>query len=81
MNISLNSHFVKFVEEAVRSGRYKSSSEVIREALRLLEERETRLVMLRQEIEQGRASGAPRSLDMESVKARGRERLSTAADR
>lgn len=81
MNISLNSHFERFVDEAVKSGRYKSSSEVIREALRLLEEREAKLVMLRREIERGRTSGPPVPFDPEDVKARGRERLAAAGKR
>ena len=36
MNVSLNPHFERFVEEVVAGGRFKSSSEVIREGLRLL---------------------------------------------
>ncbi|NQW11569.1 MAG: type II toxin-antitoxin system ParD family antitoxin [Alphaproteobacteria bacterium] len=75
MNVSLNTHFEKFVEEVVASGRFKSSSEVIREGLRLLEEREMRIATLRYEIELGRRSGAPIPYDPEAVKARGREML------
>lgn len=51
MNVSLNPHFERFVEEAVASGRFKSSSEVIREGLRLLEEREVRLMAVRRQLE------------------------------
>ena len=40
MNVSLTSELEAFVASKVRSGRYHSASEVIREALRLLEERE-----------------------------------------
>ena len=79
MNISLNEHFERFVDEAVKSGRYKSSSEVIREALRLLEERETKLVMLRREIERGESSGEPVPLDIDDIKSRGRARLAAVA--
>lgn len=38
MNVSLTSELEKFVSDKVESGRYNSASEVIREALRLLEE-------------------------------------------
>jgi antitoxin ParD1/3/4 len=75
MNISLNSHLEAFVTEAVASGRFKSSSEVVCEALRLMEEREARLSGLRGEIEAGRASGLPVSFDPEAIKQRGRATL------
>jgi len=38
MNVSLTPELDKFVAEKVDSGRYTSASEVVREALRLLEE-------------------------------------------
>lgn len=38
MNVSLTSELEKFVSSKVKSGRYNSASEVVREALRLLEE-------------------------------------------
>jgi antitoxin ParD1/3/4 len=38
MNVSLTSELERFVNAKVESGRYNSASEVIREALRLLEE-------------------------------------------
>ncbi len=40
MNVSLPPELEQFVADKVKSGRYNSASEVIREALRLLEERE-----------------------------------------
>ena len=40
INISLTPHLERFVSARVTSGRYQSASEVIRESLRLLEERE-----------------------------------------
>ena len=40
MNVSLTPELEHWVDEKVRSGRYASASEVIREALRLLEEQE-----------------------------------------
>jgi antitoxin ParD1/3/4 len=38
MNVSLTTELEKFVSTKVESGRYNSASEVVREALRLLEE-------------------------------------------
>jgi antitoxin ParD1/3/4 len=63
MNISLTPELEKFVNDKVKSGRYHSASEVIREGLRLLEEqeqlREVKLAALREEIQKGLASGKP----------------------
>lgn len=58
---SLGEHFDGFVKRQVRSGRFASASEVVREGLRLMEEREAereaRLEALRAEIARGRDSG------------------------
>ena len=40
MNVSLTPELAKFVEQKVKSGLYHTASEVIREGLRLLEERD-----------------------------------------
>lgn len=40
LNVSLTPELEKFVESRVASGRYQSASEVVRDGLRLLEERE-----------------------------------------
>ena len=39
-NVALTDHFDRFIEDAVTSGRFSDASEVVSEALRLLEERE-----------------------------------------
>lgn len=39
-NVNLTDHFDRFIEEGVASGRYSNASEMVREGLRLLEERE-----------------------------------------
>lgn len=79
MNISLNPHLEKWVQGKVESGLYNSVSEVMREALRLMEERdqlrELRLEELRREIQKGMDSGEATPLDMDAIKARGRKRL------
>jgi antitoxin ParD1/3/4 len=62
MNISLTPELEKFVQDKVASGRYHSTSEVISEGLRLLEEqerlREVKLAALREDIQKGLASGS-----------------------
>jgi antitoxin ParD1/3/4 len=54
MNVSLTPELEKFVSAKVESGRYNSASEVVREALRLLEEhdraRATQLAEFNQEL-------------------------------
>jgi antitoxin ParD1/3/4 len=56
-NINLTEHFDQFVEREVSSGRYGNASEIVREALRLLEEQEqertAKLKLLRQAAKQG----------------------------
>jgi len=46
LNVSIGDRWEEFVEQLVKSGRYGSASEVVREGLRLVEERETRLKAL-----------------------------------
>ena len=57
MNVSLTPQLEKLVSDRVESGRYNSASEVVREALRLLQERdevrEVQLQGLRSKIAEG----------------------------
>ena len=79
MNISLTPQLEELVKKKVESGRYGSASEVLREALRLLEERDRlyaiRLEALREEIQKGLDSDPATPLDIEEIKLRGRKRL------
>ncbi len=50
MNLSIGKRWEAFVENAVQQGRYASASEVVREGLRLVEEREAKLQSLRDAI-------------------------------
>jgi antitoxin ParD1/3/4 len=73
LNVSLTPHLEQFIHETVNSGRYQSASEVVRTALRLLEERER----LRGEIQKGLDSGPATPMtaqDWEELKRRARER-------
>ena len=79
MNISLTPHFEELVKGKVDSGLYNSASEVMREALRLLEERDQshqlRFEELRSDIQKGIDSGVATPLDIEKIKKNGRKRL------
>jgi antitoxin ParD1/3/4 len=63
---SIGEHFSEFVEEQVREGRYSSASDVVRAALRLLEERETKLAALRAALVEGEQSGPSTPFDFEA---------------
>ena len=57
MNVSIGERWEGFVEGVVKSGRYGSASEVVREGLRLVEEREAKLRALRATLEASIAAG------------------------
>jgi len=56
-SITLGDHFDGFITGQVKSGRFGSASEVIRAALRLLENTETRIETLRKMLNVGEQSG------------------------
>ena len=67
---TLGSHFEALLKKLVQSGRYNNASEVIREGLRLVEERECRLAGLDAAITRGLADAdAGRRHDIEIVRA------------
>ena len=53
MNISLTPDLEQLVNEKVKAGTYQTASEVIREGLRLLKERDQRLEALRRDVHAG----------------------------
>jgi antitoxin ParD1/3/4 len=57
MNVSIGERWLGFVDEIVKSGRYGSASEVVREGLRLVEEREVKLRALRDSLNAAIAEG------------------------
>jgi len=71
MNVSLPSDMAKFVEDEVEAGGYASSSEVVREALRLLQRDKAheaeKLAILRREINIGLADAEAGRLSRKSV--------------
>ena len=56
-SITLGDHFDGFIAGQVESGRFSSASEVVRAALRLLENTETRIETLRKMLNAGEQSG------------------------
>ena len=50
---NLGQHLEQYVSELVKTGRYQSRSEVLREGVRLVEEREKRLALLDAAIARG----------------------------
>lgn len=65
-SISLDDHFATFLADQVAAGRYRSASEVIRAALRLLEEQELKLSALRAALVAGEASGEAEPFDFDA---------------
>ncbi len=56
-SISLGEHFESFIAHQIESGRYGSASEVLRAGLRLLEDTENKLNVLRRMLAEGEQSG------------------------
>jgi antitoxin ParD1/3/4 len=82
MNVSLTPELERVVNEKVESGMYQTASEVVREALRLLKERDEARAHLRADVQAGfdlLARGEGRSFDKatgrqlsERIKSKGR---------
>ncbi len=79
LNVNLTPQLEEMVRTKVASGLYNSASEVVREALRLMERddqvRAATLSQLRRDIQEGLDSGPAGELDVEDIKRRGRELL------
>lgn len=82
MNVNLTPQLEALVRDKVASGQYTSASEVIHEALRLMEGcdhvQAAKLAQLRQDIQVGLNSGPSVPFDGEAIKRAGREKHNTA---
>ncbi len=78
MNVNLTPQLEELVRSKVNSGMYTSASEVVREALRLMDEqdrlRQAKLDELRREVRKGLDSGTSEQWDAAAVKAKARAR-------
>ena len=81
MNVSLRPELEALIREKVNSGRYRSASEVVREALRMLADREQlralQLAELRKQLAVGVAQadrGEVADVDMAAIKGKARKR-------
>jgi antitoxin ParD1/3/4 len=57
-SVTIGAHYEKFISQQVAQGHFGSASEAIRAGLRLLEEREAKLSLLRRALVDGEESGA-----------------------
>ncbi|NOY94433.1 MAG: type II toxin-antitoxin system ParD family antitoxin [Deltaproteobacteria bacterium] len=81
MNVSLTPELESYVVAKVKSGRYRSANEVLREALRLHEEQDRLRTMRLRQVEARVAEGLAQldrgevsRLDIEAIKAKRRRR-------
>jgi antitoxin ParD1/3/4 len=72
-SFSIGDHSVGFIETQLSGGRYGSASDVVRAGLRLLEEQEAKLAMLRSALIEGEDSGVSRR-DVHDIWAAVKER-------
>ncbi|CAQ85822.1 MULTISPECIES: type II toxin-antitoxin system ParD family antitoxin [Photorhabdus] len=56
-SVTIGEYLDNFITRMIQNGRYGSTSEVVRSALRLLEQQEYKIDSLREAIEQGELSG------------------------
>ena len=83
VSVALTSEQLTLLKAAVDAGEYATTSEIIREAVRdwqlKRELRQEDIAHLRRLWDEGKASGAPRRIDFDDVKRRGRQRAAAAA--
>jgi antitoxin ParD1/3/4 len=65
-SISLGSYFEQFIDASIARGRYKDVNEVVRAALRLLEEEENKVVVLKTAVQEGIESGTATDFNPET---------------
>ncbi len=79
----IGDHFESFIKDQIQQGRYASASEVVRDGLRALEDRDqlrvVKLEALRSEIQRGADSGA--GISAKSVFASARKRVTPSGTR
>ena len=66
-SFTLGEHWEVFMKNQIASGKYGSASELVRDGLRLLERRETKIVALQKAITEGFESGIAENFSMEAL--------------
>lgn len=68
--LSLGNHWNAFIDHKLTEGRYSSASEIVREGLRLLEEKEanSKLELLRAALIEGEESGDAGEVDIKTIR-------------
>jgi antitoxin ParD1/3/4 len=64
-SIALGEHFDQYIAEQLASGRYRTASELVRESLRMHQERDLKILAMRAAIEDGIASGIDEGFSFE----------------
>ena len=64
-SISLGNYFDEFLQNQVSAGRYKNVSEVIRAGLRMLEDEESKVIALRNAVQEGLNSPLEEDFDFD----------------
>lgn len=77
MSYAVGSHFEAFIRAQVTGGRFNNASEVVREGLRLLEERELKIFELRRQVQEALADDRRYTVDevMAEIEERIQENL------
>lgn len=80
-SVALGSYFDEFIAATIQTGRYNNASEVVRAGLRLLEEREQKVVQLKKAIHEGLESGRNDDFDpdiyLNQLKTKHNEKVSS----
>lgn len=71
-SVSLGEHWEAFLRAQVETGRFATISEVLRESLRQMELRESRVSALRAAIQEGIDSGEPAPVNFDDIKREAR---------
>ena len=66
-SLTLGEHWEIFIENQIANGKYASASELVRDGLRLLEQREIKIAALQHAINEGLESGVDKNFCMEQL--------------
>ncbi len=79
-SIALGDHFEGFIASQIEAGRFSNASEVMRAGLRLLEEHERKIEILRLALIEGQESGDDGPLDFAAIKREARKQAGLASE-